>query len=41
VTDAYLIGLARARKGILATLDRGILILAGGKEKAVEVLPIN
>ena len=38
ITDAYLLGLARSRRGILATLDRGILALAGGKEQGVELL---
>ncbi len=38
VTDAYLLALARARRGILATLDRGALALAGAKEHSVELL---
>lgn len=38
VTDAYLLALARSRHGILATLDRGALALAGAKEQAVELL---
>ncbi len=38
VTDAYLLALARARGGILATLDRGILALAGPNQDAVELL---
>ena len=38
VTDAYLLALARARRGILATLDRGTLALAGGQEHGVELL---
>jgi toxin-antitoxin system PIN domain toxin len=37
-TDAYLIGLARSRTGILATLDRGTLVLTGGKEEGVELI---
>jgi len=31
VTDAYLLGLAIRKKGKLATLDRGILTLAGAE----------
>ena len=38
VTDAYLLALARKRGGILATLDRGILALAGPNLDAVELL---
>ena len=39
ITDAYLLALTRVRKGILATFDRGVLALAGGKEQGVELLP--
>lgn len=38
VTDAYLLALARARQGIVATLDRGIIALAGPNRDAVELL---
>ena len=39
VTDAYLLGLAITKKGKLATLDRGIRLLAGSEHWAhVEVL---
>lgn len=38
ITDAYLLALARSRRGILATLDRGTLSLAGAKEQGVELL---
>jgi toxin-antitoxin system PIN domain toxin len=38
VTDAYLLALARARRGILATLDRGLLSLAGSTEDGLELL---
>ena len=38
ITDAYLLALARARRGILATLDRGVLALTGEKEQGVELL---
>ncbi len=38
ITAAYLLALARARKGILATLDRGILALAGEKGLGVELI---
>ena len=38
VTDAYLLALARARGGILATLDRGVLALAGRSLSDVELL---
>ncbi len=37
-TDAYLLALARARRGILATLDRGLLALAGEKGDGVELI---
>ena len=36
--NAYLMGLARSRTGILATLDRGTLVLTGGKEEGVELV---
>ena len=38
ITDAYLLALARSRRGILATLDRGTLALAGAKQQGVELL---
>jgi toxin-antitoxin system PIN domain toxin len=38
ITDAYLLGLAHSRRGILATLDRGTIALTGGKEHGVELL---
>jgi toxin-antitoxin system PIN domain toxin len=38
ITDGYLLALARSRRGILATLDRGTLSLAGAKEQGVELL---
>jgi toxin-antitoxin system PIN domain toxin len=38
VTDAYLLALARARRGILATLDRGILSLSDSKDGGLELL---
>ena len=38
IADAYLLALARNRRGILATLDRGVLALAGAKEQGVELL---
>ncbi len=38
VTEAYLLALARSRRGTLATLDRGALALAGAKEQGVELL---
>jgi predicted nucleic acid-binding protein len=41
VTDAYLLGLAIHRGGMLATLDRGIEALSGPKgveRKAIEIV---
>lgn len=38
ITDAYLIALAASRGGIVATLDRGMLALATGRESLVEIL---
>lgn len=38
ITDAYLLALARSRHGILATLARGALALAGEKQQNVELL---
>jgi uncharacterized protein len=39
LTDAYLLALARQRKGVLATFDRGLHTLAeGAYESAVEVV---
>jgi predicted nucleic acid-binding protein len=37
LTDAYLLGLAKAKGGVLATLDRGIRALAAGPEQ-VEII---
>ncbi len=38
ITDLYLLALAAARGGVLATLDRGILSLSGSADGAVELL---
>ena len=38
ITDAYLVALAAARGGIVATLDRGMQALAVGREALVEIL---
>ena len=38
VTDAYLVALARERKGVLATFDRGLRTLAGGAQSVVEIV---
>lgn len=38
LTDAYLLGLARAKGGVVATLDRGLLELAGEDAGLVELL---
>jgi toxin-antitoxin system PIN domain toxin len=38
ITDAYLLALARSRRGIIATLDCGALALAGAKGQGVELL---
>ena len=38
VTDAYLVGLARERGGVVATLDRGILAATGGRTKLVHLV---
>ena len=38
LTDAYLMAVARARRGVLATLDRGALALAGPNAQSVELL---
>lgn len=38
VADAYLLGLAASHGGVLATLDRGILALAGGDGDLTEIL---
>jgi predicted nucleic acid-binding protein len=39
LTDAYLLALAHRRKGVLATFDRGIRPLAGGKfDGALEIV---
>ena len=40
LTDAYLLALARGRKGVLATCDRGIRALAGDEfSGSVEIVP--
>jgi toxin-antitoxin system PIN domain toxin len=40
LTDAYLLALARRRKGVLATFDRGLRTLAGDEfSSAVEIVP--
>ena len=39
VIDAYLLALAQAHKGILATLDRATVTLGRSKEGLVELLP--
>lgn len=42
VTDAYLLGLAKHKKGRFLTLDRGIPALGGSKlQEHVEVLRVN
>ena len=42
LTDAYLLALAAARKGVLATFDRGIQVLAGDAlGSVVEIVPIR
>jgi predicted nucleic acid-binding protein len=38
VTDAYLVALAGTRDGVLATLDRGVMAIAGEKMNRVELL---
>jgi toxin-antitoxin system PIN domain toxin len=38
IVDAYLIALAASRDGVVATLDRGMLSLAGAQADRVEVL---
>ena len=38
ITDAYLIALAASRDGIVATLDRGVLSVAIGKQSLVEIV---
>ncbi len=40
LTDAYLLALARHRKGVLATFDRGLRTLAGKAfDSALEIVP--
>jgi uncharacterized protein len=40
LTDAYLLAVARHRKGLLATFDRGVRTLAGRRlDAALEILP--
>ena len=40
LTDAYLLALARRRKGVLATFDRGLRSLAGDSHDSVlEIVP--
>ena len=38
ITDAYLVALAESRGGVVATLDRGMLSVAVGREALVEIL---
>ena len=38
VTDAYLIALAASHGGVVATLDRGMLAVAAGREGLVEIV---
>lgn len=38
ITDAYLVALAESRGGLVATLDRGLLAVAVGRETLVEIL---
>ena len=39
-TDAYLLAVAKHRKGVLATFDRGLRMLAGrSSEAALEIVP--
>lgn len=38
VTDLYLLGIARAHRGILATLDRGVLALGSAAARYAELL---
>ncbi len=38
VTDAYLVALTAARDGVLATLDRGVMAVAGEKRNRVELV---
>jgi toxin-antitoxin system PIN domain toxin len=38
ITDAHLVALAASRGGVLATLDRGVLAVAGDNEKSVELV---
>ena len=38
VTDAYLVSLAEAHGGILATLDRGVAVFAAARPGSVEIL---
>ena len=38
IADAYLVALAASRGGVLATLDRGVLAVAGNNEKSVELV---
>jgi predicted nucleic acid-binding protein len=38
ITDGYLLALARAHDGVVATLDRGILALAKPFPEALEIV---
>lgn len=38
IMDAYLVALARSRGGVVATLDRGMLAVAMGREGLVELV---
>jgi len=39
ITDGYLLALAISHDGVLATLDRGVRVIAGRDRDRVEVLP--
>jgi uncharacterized protein len=41
VTDGYLLALALAREGVLATLDRGIAVMARTCPEALELVIVN
>lgn len=41
LTDAYLLALAAHNHGVLATFDRGLRTLAGGKSELIEIVPTH
>lgn len=41
LTDAYLLALAAHNHGVLATFDRGLRTLSGGKSELVEIVPTH